>query len=137
MIFFSLADKLREISSGLLLVQDDYSEINRNKKRFVKPTVSVSVTKDKGDGKEDKKEIPIKKAKPDEFSKIKVTKRPVIKPPRRISDFRAKWKGQGSREVRKEYQENYRKEHGNGYAKKIKTSGNVIKVVNHQGMFLE
>jgi hypothetical protein len=44
---------------------------------------------------------------------VREAKRPVIKPSRRQESFRSKWKGEGSREVRKEYQKQYRVDNGN------------------------
>ena len=116
---------LREIAAGIVLELDDPEHAqNGVGKKVVEPTKSITIQKQRTDGrKTDETKIPVKKAIPDEVSKdIKVTKRPGIKPPRRISDFKAKWKGMGSRKVRNDYQAQYRREHGNGYVKKIKTA---------------
>ena len=44
---------------------------------------------------------------------IRDAKRPDIKPSRRQESHKSKWKGEGSREVRKEYQKQYRVDNGN------------------------
>jgi hypothetical protein len=44
---------------------------------------------------------------------IREAKRPDIKPSRRQESHRSKWKGEGSREIRKDYQKQYRVDHGN------------------------
>lgn len=45
--------------------------------------------------------------------KVRESKRPNIKPPRREESFKTKWKGEGRKETRNEYQKEYRSEHGN------------------------
>lgn len=119
-----LSDTIREISASLLVLEKDVELPEHRKKKVVEPTKSITITKDRAQDEDDDKEekIPVRRPLPDEISKdVKITKRPKIKPPRRISDYKAKWKGLGSRQTRKDYQKNYRKEHGNGYVKKITT----------------
>lgn len=117
----SVADYLRDISAGIVLEMDDTPEPEK-KKRVTEPTKELEISHKKPGGEEETTTIPTRKSLPDEVSKdVKTTKRPKIKPPRRITDYKAKWKGLGSRETRKQYQKEYRQEHGNGYAKKIPT----------------
>lgn len=119
----SVADYLRQVSAGIVLEIDDMSDTDNENKKVTKPTKSLEITQKKPDDKEETVSIPTRRALPDEVSKdIKKAKRPKVKPPRRITDYKAKWKGTGSRQTRKEYQKEYRREHGNGYVKKIKTA---------------
>ena len=53
------------------------------------------------------------KPKAEISDKVRESKRPHIKPPRREEAFKTKWKGEGKREVRNEYQKQYRSDHGN------------------------
>lgn len=113
---------LREIVAGLVL--DETPELPEHRKRKIKePTKSLSIKKNKPeDDEESRVDIP-RSVRPDEFSKdVRKAKRPLIKPPRREETYKKKWTGEGSREVRKEYQKDYRQEHGNGYFKKVKTA---------------
>lgn len=131
----SVADYLREVLAGIVLEIDDTPE---PKKKVTEPTKSLEITQKKPDDEEETTSIPTHKALPDEVSKdIKKAKRPKIKPPRRITDYKAKWRGTGSRETRKQYQKEYRREHGNGYVKKVKTAEDntrnaVFKIDNHE-----
>jgi hypothetical protein len=132
----SIADRLREISAGIVLEIDDTPE--PKKKKVTEPTKKIELTQKKPDDKEETISIPTQRALPDEVSKdVKKAKRPWMKPPRRITDYKAKWKGTGSRETRKQYQKEYRQEHGSGYTKKVKTAINnqydaVFKIGNHE-----
>lgn len=128
-----LSRNLREMAAGLVL---DDTPMDPLGKKVVPPTKSIEITRNKEDGEESVR-IPIPKAKPDEYSKVRKTKRPAVKPPRRITDYKAKWKGQGSRDVRKDYQRQYRQENGNGYTKKIKTSYSEYVVNNHEAKQLK
>lgn len=123
-----LSKHLRAMAAGLVL--DDTPEDPLGKK-VVPPTRSLDITKKKEE-EDDTVSMPVRRGLPEETSKVKKTKRPNIKPPRRIGDFKAKWKGQGSREVRRDYQKNYRQENGNGYVKKIKTSYQEYEVNDHE-----
>ncbi len=120
----SIADQLRELSAGLVL-DDTPCGLPAYRKKKVEPaTKTLEVTQETPEGESETVKIPVRpKALPDETSKdLRQVKRPNIKPPRRISDYKAKWKGDGSRETRNDYQQQYRREHGNGYAKKIRVS---------------
>jgi hypothetical protein len=81
------------------------------------PVVSIKVehpTKESEvseESEEDKKKKPLIDV---EERDVREAKRPVVKPSRRQESFRSKWKGEGSREVRKDYQKQYRVDHGNG-----------------------
>lgn len=119
----NISDDLRAIYADLLVLEKDYRSPEYSEKKVTKPTRSIEVKKDRPNRYDDEiKDIPIRRALSDEESKdVRKAKRPRIKPPRRITDYKAKWKGTDSRNVRKDYQREYRKEHGNGYVKKITT----------------
>lgn len=118
-----IAEQLRELSAGLVLDDTPQELPPHRKKKIEPPTKSLHVTEETSEGESDPVKFPIHSARPDEVSKdLRQVKRPKIKPPRRVSDYKAKWKGEGSRKVRTDYQKQYRREHGNGYAKKIRVS---------------
>ena len=112
---------LRKIAA--VLQQDDTpydNDIIKKKYTIDNPITSMEVKSKKPSeetkGSEEQVESEEKSNKPlidVQERDIRDAKRPDIKPSRRQESHRSKWKGEGSREVRKEYQKQYRVDHGN------------------------
>ena len=119
-MFKCIAEHLRDIASGL--VADDTPsdrDIKEKRKIVKKPMESIEVLQQKPCEETKKEEITVPRALPDiQERDERTSKRPYIKPPRRLHPFKSEWKGEGSREKRKEYQQQYRAENGSGYFKK-------------------
>lgn len=117
-----LSQYLRNIAAGLLMDETPSDkDIKEMRKVVKKPTQSIEITQNKPGEESKTQEIPVVKAQPDVQTRDeRTTKRPYIKPPRRLQDFKSEWKGEGSREKRKDYQQQYRAEHGSGYFRKTK-----------------
>jgi hypothetical protein len=119
-MFKCVSVHLRDIAAGLL-TDDTPSDRDIKEKRKVvkKPTQSIEITQNKPGEEPETKEITIPRAQPDiQERNQRDSKRPDIKPPRRIQDFKSEWKGEDSRKKRRDYQQEYRAEHGSGYTRK-------------------
>lgn len=106
-ILIKIASDLQEDKSSVYTIDNPVTSLK------VKPCKDVTEgTEDTEDSKESEKGL--KKPLIDvEERDIRKAKRPVVKPTRRQESFKTKWKGEGSREVRKDYQKQYRIDNGN------------------------
>lgn len=112
-MFKCIAEYLKDIAAGLVEDDTPSSRDIKEKRKVIKdPTETTQAESEI-------KTAPIPRVQPDVQERDKKdSKRPYIKPPRRLQDFKSEWKGEGSREKRKEYQQQYRSENGSGYFKK-------------------
>ena len=107
------------VSDTLRKIAIELQEEDDLKKEYTidNPVISIKVKhpekeseESEGSEESDKKKKPLIDV---EERDVREAKRPVIKPSRRQEYFRSKWKGEGSREVRKDYQKQYRVDNGN------------------------
>ena len=108
-----VSDILREIVSGLLILDDTPSEEDLKKKREYKIPQNVCP-----EGEQAKVSVvPLKRRNVPNIAERDIieTKRPDIRRPRRESDIKSEWKGDGDKvkDKRNEYQKQYRAENGN------------------------
>ena len=113
----SITDKLRAISANILLLDDTPTDkqIEENKK-----LKTQQVNQSTGLGQEQISTKPTQHVLPGQHRNvqdtperdIKETKRPHIKAPRREPSYKTKWKGEGAKNVRNEYQREYRLNNG-------------------------
>lgn len=111
---------LRKLAATIQ-TDDTPSESEAHKKEYTitNPVIDAKVTnivKEKGisevGNKKESEEGP-KKVKPEISDKVRVSKRPHIKAPRREESFKTEWGGLDKREKRNTYQKEYRMENGN------------------------
>ena len=114
-----ISDKLRTISSSILLLDDTPSEKDIKQLRKL-PTKSGLGTnpfaKIDTEGKDNKTtpqpQPQHRNTQEDPEREIRESKRPHIKAPRREQAYKTKWKGEDSKDVRNEYQKEYRLNNG-------------------------
>lgn len=107
---------------GLSLQEDDApsGDVKKNNYTIENPVTSLEADpksklpvpgnqNESAEGSESSTDKPISEIS----DKVRESKRPNIKPPRREESFKTKWKGEGRKETRNEYQKEYRSEHGN------------------------
>ena len=115
----SITDKLRAISANILLLDDTPTDKEIEEKKRLK-TQQVSQSTGLGQGQEQTSTKPTQHALPGQHRNvqdtperdIKESKRPHIKAPRREPSYKTKWKGEGAKDVRNEYQREYRMNNG-------------------------
>jgi hypothetical protein len=95
------------------------SDIRKREYTIDNPVTSIKINKEVKDksnmevGNKKESEDDSKKAKPEISDKVRISKRPHIKAPRREESFKTEWGGQDKREKRNTYQKEYRMENGN------------------------
>lgn len=110
----AISDKLRTISSSILLLDDTPSEqdIEKLRKLTIKPSTNPFVQVSDEDKSTSVSPSQHRNTQEDPERDIRQTKRPSIKAPRREQTYKTKWKGDGAKDVRNEYQKEYRLNNG-------------------------
>jgi len=110
-----LSNILKKLSADLTR----FDAPEKGKYTIDNPVTSMKVpstTPDKGESEASDEKEGKAKAKPQidvQERDVREAKRPDVRKPRREEAHKLKWKGEGSREVRKDYQKEYRMNNGN------------------------
>jgi hypothetical protein len=117
----SITDKLRAVSSSILLLDDTPSEqdIEKLRKLSIKPGLGSGTnpfaqinTEGQGSKNTSQSQSQHRNTQEDPEREIRQTKRPSIKAPRREQAYKTKWLGDGAKDVRNDYQKEYRMNNG-------------------------
>jgi hypothetical protein len=104
-----VSEYVRSIAAGVLVLDDTPSDKDIDEKRkTTKKLINLMPTDEKP------MTAPLTRNVPDSPERdIRESKRPDVRRPRRQPTFQSGWSGEGVKEKRREYQQEYRAEHGN------------------------